>query len=90
MLDTISGIDLHAIVIHPDRHADDQRSLWEFQSFTQIRIQAHQFRGFIELSDCQSECRRVEFMQGRHQRKSSPEGEIVGSSPIQGGIVVPG
>ena len=63
MLNSIPGKDFDAPVIHPDGNADDQRSLRKFQSFTEVGIQPHQFCSLIELRYCESESRRIEFVQ---------------------------
>ncbi len=64
MLHSISGKHLHPTVVHPDRDADDKRSLREFEPLSQIGIQMHGLGSLIKLRDGQSECGGIEFSQG--------------------------
>ena len=61
VLDAIPGKHLYVAVVHPNRHADDQRALRQFEALAQVGVQAHRFRRFIKLGDGEAEGMGIEF-----------------------------
>jgi hypothetical protein len=62
MLNSIASENFNTTVVHSDWNAGDHRSLREFQSFAQIRIQPHQLCSLVELRDGQSKRGSIEFV----------------------------
>ncbi len=62
MLHSITGKDFYSAVVHADRKANNKRALGELQAFTEVGIEAHGLRGFVELCDCETKSMGIELL----------------------------